>query len=116
MLLFLSNPLTSRHYRFISIPPVDTRLWPGLCPHLPEYPPPQRRPLSLRGGDDLPGQGGVLHLSRRPAGQQQRRLLLREGPARSLREETQVCQTEAQDVSGGRSLPGRYRREVTSSG
>ena len=110
MLLFLSNPLTSRHYRFISIPPVDTRLWPGLCPHLPEYPPPQ--PLSVRGGDDLSGKGGVLHLSRRPAGQQQRRLLLREGPARSHCEETEVCEAETQDQSAQSQEEGRHQADI----
>ena len=89
-----------------------TRQWAGLCPHLPEYPPPQRRPLSLRGGDDLPGQGGVLHLSRRPAGQQQRRLLLREGPARSVGEETEVCQTETQDQSPQSQEEGRHQADI----
>ena len=82
MLLFLSNPLDTIGLSQQLDP--STRVWPVLCPHLPEYLP----SLSVRGGDDLSGQGGVLHLSRRPAGQQQRPLLLREGPTRSLCEET----------------------------
>ena len=58
------------------------------------------------------GQGGVLRLSRRPYRQQQRRLLLREGPARSLSEETEVCQAETQDQSPQSQEEGRHQADI----
>ena len=78
------------------MPPV---LDSGPASVLTEYPPPQ--PLSVRGGDDLPGQGGVLHLSRRPAGQQQRRLLLREFSQDEKQDES--CQSQKLGTYG---IPG----------